>query len=564
MEILPDMESQDELASLIVFQTSPDRYRHWEFEVENRVAWLTMDVDAGSTLASGYELKSNSYDLGVDIELHDAIQRLRFEHPEVACVVIRSAKERIFCAGANIQMLGQATHSHKVNFCKFTNETRNSMEDASCSSGQTYLCAIQGACAGGGYELALACEEIIMVDDGNTSVSLPEIPLLAVLPGTGGLTRLVDKRRVRRDHADYFCTLEEGLRGVQAAEWHFVDEVAPLSSFQARVRERAEQIAASSQSVGDDRGISLSQLTPVISADTVVYENLEIAIDRERRCATFEIKGPSSPVANSIDACVTAGSLFWPLAVMRELDDAILYLRFNSDDIGTWIFKSTGDPGRVLAYDSMLERHTTHWFAREVLLHTRRVLKRIDVSSRSLIAVVEPGSCFAGSLFELVLAADQSYMLLGRFDGGETPPATVALSSLNFDRYHMVTGLSRLATRFLYDSQILDSLRAKTEDMLEAEEAWSMGIVTFIPDDIDWEEELRMLIEARAGFSPDALSGMEANLRFPGPETMESKIFARLSAWQNWIFQRPNAVGESGALVVYGTGERPKFGRRRV
>jgi len=558
------MESQDELASLIVFQTSPDRYRHWEFEVENRVAWLTMDVDAGSTLASGYELKSNSYDLGVDIELHDAIQRLRFEHPEVACVVIRSAKERIFCAGANIQMLGQATHSHKVNFCKFTNETRNSMEDASCSSGQTYLCAIQGACAGGGYELALACEEIIMVDDGNTSVSLPEIPLLAVLPGTGGLTRLVDKRRVRRDHADYFCTLEEGLRGVQAAEWHFVDEVAPLSSFQARVRERAEQIAASSQSVGDDRGISLSQLTPVISADTVVYENLEIAIDRERRCATFEIKGPSSPVANSIDACVTAGSLFWPLAVMRELDDAILYLRFNSDDIGTWIFKSTGDPGRVLAYDSMLERHTTHWFAREVLLHTRRVLKRIDVSSRSLIAVVEPGSCFAGSLFELVLAADQSYMLLGRFDGGETPPATVALSSLNFDRYHMVTGLSRLATRFLYDSQILDSLRAKTEDMLEAEEAWSMGIVTFIPDDIDWEEELRMLIEARAGFSPDALSGMEANLRFPGPETMESKIFARLSAWQNWIFQRPNAVGESGALVVYGTGERPKFGRRRV
>jgi benzoyl-CoA-dihydrodiol lyase len=559
-----DAESQAEIPTPIVFQTSPNRYRHWKLKVEHGVAWLSMNVDAGSTLADGYELKSNSYDLSVDIELNDAVQRLRFEHPEVGCVVIRSAKDRIFCAGANIQMLGQATHGHKVNFCKFTNETRNAMEDASRSSGQTYLCAIEGACAGGGYELALACEEIIMVDDGNTSVSLPEIPLLAVLPGTGGLTRLIEKRRVRRDHADYFCTLEEGLRGSRAAEWRFVDEVVPLSSFHARVRERAEQITAQSRSAGKDMGISLLQLKPIASADTIVYENLEISIDQEQRCATFEIGGPSSPVADSYDDCVAAGSLFWPLAVMRELDDAILHLRFNAPDIGTWIFKSTGDPKRVLAYDRLLEEHVTHWFAREILLHTRRVLKRLEVSSRSLIAVIEPGSCFAGSLFEFVLVADQSYMLSGHFEGEEKPPATVALSASNFDRYQMVTGLSRLATRFQHEPLVLDELRTNIEIMLEAKDAWEAGIVTFILDDIDWEGELRMLIEARARFSPDALSGMEANLRFPGPETMESKIFARLSAWQNWIFQRPNAVGENGALVMYGTGEQPKFSKRRI
>ena len=559
-----DMEPQDAPQTRIDFQTSPDHYRHWGLRIVNRVAWLSLDVNEHATLGDGYELKSNSYDLGVDIELHDAIQRLRFEHPEVGSVVIQSAKDRVFCAGANIKMLGHATHGHKVNFCKFTNETRNAMEDATGGSGQTYLCAIKGSCAGGGYELAMACDEIIMADDGASAVSLPELPLLAVLPGTGGLTRLVDKRQVRRDHADYFCTTEEGIRGPRAVAWRLVDEIVPSSSFEARVHERAGVYASRSDRPADQPGISLVPLTRHFTGARLVYEHLDLNIDRERRCVSFTLKGPPASLPETTADVVAEGAAFWPLAVMRELDDAVLHLRFNEEEIGTWIFKSTGDPERVLAADHLLEAHATHWFIREVLLFTRRVLKRIDVSARSLIAVIEPGSCFAGTLFELVLAADQSYMLLGSFEGDDAPPATVALSTLNLDHYHMVNGITRLAARFRHDHQALAALADRIGQPLQAEQACALGLVTFTPDDIDWEDELRILIEARAGFSPDALSGMEANLRFPGPETMESKIFARLSTWQNWIFQRPNAVGKQGALVVYGTGERPRFGKRRV
>lgn len=558
------MELSDTPPAGIDFQTSPDRYRHWALTVEDGVAWLTLNVDEQTTVAQGYELKSNSYDLGVDIELHDAIQRLRFEHPEVGCVVLQSGRDRVFCAGANIQMLGRATPGHKVNFCKFTNETRNAMEDASAASGQIYVCAIKGSCAGGGYELALACEEIILADDGASAVSLPELSLLAVLPGTGGLTRLVDKRQVRRDHADFFCTREEGIRGARALEWRLVDEIVPASSFDTRVRERAALHAAASDHPLGQPGVSLVPLSMRIADDQLVYDFLELNIDRAHRCAVFTFKSPHGPVPNSAAAAVGAGAAFWPLAIMRELDDAVLHLRFNEENIGTWVFKSTGDPERVLEADILMHANSEHWFIREVLLFTRRVLKRIDVSARSLIAVIEPGSCFAGTLFELVLAADQSYMLLGSFEEDEAPPAHVALSPLNMDRYHVVNGITRLQARFLHDEQALADLTHMIGQPLDAKRAAAAGLVTFTPDDIDWADELRLVIEARAGFSPDALSGMEANLRFPGPETMESKIFARLSAWQNWIFQRPNAVGEKGALVVYGTGERPDFDKRRI
>ena len=558
------MEPLDTPPAEMDFQTSPDRYRHWDLAIEDRVAWLSLNVDEHATVGDGYELKSNSYDLGVDIELHDAVQRLRFEHPEVGCVVLQSGKDRVFCAGANIKMLGRATHGHKVNFCKFTNETRNAMEDATAASGQIYICAIRGSCAGGGYELALACEEIILADDGTSAVSLPELSLLAVLPGTGGLTRLVDKRHVRRDHADYFCTIEEGIRGARAVDWRLVDEVVASSSFEAQVRQRAAVHAAVSDHPAGQPGISLSPLKRRFADDELVYEYLELNIDRERCCAVFTFKGPPAPVPDTAAAAVTAGAAFWPLAIMRELDDAVLHLRFNEEEIGTWIFKSAGDPERVLDADSLIHAHLEHWFMREVLLFTRRVLKRIDVSARSVIAVIEPDSCFAGTLFELVLAADQSYMLLGGFENNEAPPAIVALSALNLDRYHMVNGITRLAARFQHDGNALADLTDMIGEPLEADRAAALGLVTFTPDDIDWADELRLVIEARAGFSPDALSGMEANLRFPGPETMESKIFARLSAWQNWIFQRPNAVGEKGALVLYGTGERPNFEKRRV
>jgi benzoyl-CoA-dihydrodiol lyase len=548
----------------IDFHTEPTRYRHWHLRCRDGVAWLGLDVDEQATLGEGYELKLNSYDLGVDIELYDAVQRLRFEHPEVRCVVLHSLKERVFCAGANIRMLGRATHAHKVNFCKFTNETRNGIENASAESGQTWLCAIKGSCAGGGYELALACEEIIMADDGASAVSLPELPLLAVLPGTGGLTRLVDKRFVRRDRADFFCTIEEGIRGQRAVDWRLVDRITPSSRFEADVAARAAELAAASDRPRTAQGIALRPIARRFGADALHYQHLDIEIDRGNGSASFIIKGPPADLPGEIDDILEQGAGFWPLAVMRDLDDAILHLRFNEQEIGTWIFRSSGDLERVLAADALLARHADHWFVREVLLFSERVLKRLDVSARSLIAAVEPGSCFAGTLLELVLAADQGYMLHGQFEGDETPPASLAMSPLNFGRYRMVNGITRLQARFIDEPETVASLRERGPQALDAVAAEAAGLVTFIPDDIDWQDELRIAIEARAGFSPDALTGMEANLRFPGPETMESKIFARLSAWQNWIFQRPNAVGEQGALVVYGSGERPQFDKRRV
>ncbi len=551
-------------AGAIDFSTGPGRYRHWRLRFEDGIAWLGLNVNEQAIVGEGYELKLNSYDLGVDIELYDAVQRLRFEHPEVGCVVLHSLKERVFCAGANIRMLGRATHAHKVNFCKFTNETRNGIENATAESGQTYLCAIKGSCAGGGYELALACDEIILADDGASAVSLPELPLLAVLPGTGGLTRLVDKRFVRRDRADFFCTIEEGIRGQRAVDWRLVDRITPSSQFDADVAARAAELAAASDRPRTAKGVALTPIGRHFSAAGIHYDHLEVAIDRSNASATFTFKAPSRGVPGRIDEILGQGADFWPLAVMRDLDDAILHLRFNEGEIGTWIFKSSGDAERVLAADAILADHADHWFVREVLLFAERVLKRIDVSARSLIAVIEPGSCFAGTLLELVLAADQSYMLRGQFEEDDTPPASLAMSPQNFGRYRMVNGITRLEARFINEPATVAALREKGSAALDAEAAEAAGLVTFIPDDIDWEDELRIAIEARAGFSPDALSGMEANLRFPGPETMESKIFARLSAWQNWIFQRPNAVGEQGALVLYGSGERPQFNKRRV
>ncbi|MEX2481565.1 MAG: 2,3-epoxybenzoyl-CoA dihydrolase [Gammaproteobacteria bacterium] len=551
-------------AGAIDFQTAPAHYHHWALAVDGPVAWLGLAVDEQATIGEGYELKLNSYDLGVDIELHDAAQRLRFEHPEVGCVVVYSKHPRAFCAGANIKMLGRASHAHKVNFCKFTNETRNGLEDASTHSGQTWLAAVKGSCAGGGYELALACDEIILADDGSTAVSLPELPLLAVLPGTGGLTRLVDKRRVRRDRADYFCTTEEGLRGKRALDWGLVDRIVPASVFDETVAARAAELAADSDRPRQARGIEWLPLSRRFETDRIDYDNLAITLDRTLGTATFTVRGPAGDLPTDVDAVVAAGVGFWPLAVLRELDDAILHLRFNEEEIGTWVFKSAGEPAAVLAADRLLGTHAGHWFVREILLYAQRVLKRIDVSARSLVAVVEPGSCFAGTLLELVLAADQSFMLDGSFEGDERGPATIALSPLNFGPLRMVNGLTRLETRFLDDSAVQAALRDHLGTALDAAGALELGLVTFAPDDIDWDDELRILLEARAGFSPDALSGMEANLRFPGPETMESKIFARLSAWQNWIFQRPNAVGDNGALVLYGTGERPRFHKRRV
>ena len=561
------MSSSDHAATplgVIDFRTDPAHYHHWQLEIDGHVAWLGLAVNEQATIGSGYELKLNSYDLGVDIELHDAVQRLRFEHPEVGCVVVHSKNERVFCAGANIKMLGRASHGHKVNFCKFTNETRNGIEDATHNSGQFYLAAVKGSCAGGGYELALACDEIVMADDGASAVSLPELPLLAVLPGTGGLTRLVDKRHVRRDRADYFCTIEEGIRGKRAVEWDLVDAVIPSSSFDEEVRARATAHAAQSDRPGQANGVALTALARHLETDRIDYHNLSIGIDRELRTATFVFKAPAIPVPTKLEAILAEGAQFWPLAIMREVDDAILHLRFNEEEIGTWIFTSTGDAQTVLAADEVLESNADHWFIREVLLFTRRVLKRIDVSARSLIAAIEPGSCFAGTLLEFVLSADQSYMLSGQFEGDETPPAVLVLNQFNFGRYPMVTGITRIESRFQNNDAGITSLAQNIGQALEAARADALGLVTFTPDDIDWQDELRMVLEARAGFSPDALSGMEASLRFPGPETMESKIFSRLSAWQNWIFQRPNAVGENGALVLYGTGQRPQFQKRRV
>ena len=549
---------------LVDFRTEPARYKHWTLAFDGPVATLLMDVREDGGLRPGYELKLNSYDLGVDIELYDAAQRLRFEHPEVGAVVVTSGKERIFCAGANIRMLSQSTHAFKVNFCKFTNETRNALEEATAESRQAYLCAVNGPCAGGGYELALATDWIIMADDGNTAVSLPEVPLLAVLPGTGGLTRLVDKRHVRRDRADFFCTTEEGVKGQRAVEWGLVDEVVPRSRLDEAVRRRARELAARTDRPADAKGIALTPLARTLEGDRVTYGSVACAIDRPRGLAEITIVGPTVAPPADARGIHAAGAAFWPLALARELDDLILHLRTNEEQIGLWVFKTRGVAGLVEAYDRALAAHRDDWLVREIRLYLKRTWKRLDVSSRSLFALVEPGSCFVGTLLELCLAADRSYMLDGAREGDERPAAAVRLTELNFGAYPMVNGLSRLASRFLAEPARVDKLRARIGEDLSAGAAAEAGLVSFTPDDIDWHDEVRMALEARASFSPDALTGMEASLRFGGPETLESKIFARLSAWQNWIFQRPNAVGPTGALSVYGTGQRGEFDRRRV
>ncbi len=552
------------MAEPVDFRVDPARYRHWRLSFDGPIARLAMDVEESGGLRPGYELKLNSYDLGVDIELYDIVQRLRFEHPEVGAVLLTSAKERVFCAGANIRMLGQSSHAWKVNFCKFTNETRNAIEEASAESRQAWVCAINGPCAGGGYELALACDWIVMADDGNTSVALPEVPLLGVLPGTGGLTRLVDKRKVRRDRADVFATLEEGVKGRRAVEWGLVDELVPRSRLEEVARQRALEYAARSDRPRDGRGIVLTPLERTVDGDVVRYRWVTCRLDRSRGRADITVAGPAGPPPADPEGVRAEGAAFWPLALARELDDLILHLRTNEDEVGLWVFRTTGDAERVEAYDRLLERHAVHWLVREVRLYLKRVFKRLDVTSRSLFALIEPGSCFAGTLLELALAADRSYMLLGTREGDDRPPAAVRLTALNFGAYPMANGLTRLATRFLGEPGRVDDLKGRLGQDLEAEAAAEAGLVTAAPDDIDWEDEVRLALEERAAFSPDALTGMEASLRFAGPETLETKIFGRLSAWQNWIFQRPNAVGPRGALQVYGTGQRPEFDRRRA
>jgi len=546
------------------FRTEPSKYRHWRLAFDGRVATLAMDVKEDGGLRPGYELKLNSYDLGVDVELYDAIQRLRFEHPEVGAVIVTSGKERVFCAGANIRMLSQSAHGWKVNFCKFTNETRNAIEEATGESRQFYLCAVNGPCAGGGYELALATDWIVMADDGNTAVSLPEVPLLAVLPGTGGLTRLVDKRRVRRDRADFFCTVEEGIKGARAVEWGLVDEVVPRSKLDEVVKRRAAEFAARTDRPAGARGIALAPLERSIDGDRIRYGPVACAIDRARGLAEITVSGPSGPPPADTAAIREAGGAFWPLAVARELDDLILHLRTNEDEIGLWVFKTSGRADLVEAHDRVLAAHRDDWLVREIRLYLKRTFKRVEVSSRSVFALVEPGSCFVGTLLELVLAADRSYMLDGARSGDTNPPAAIRLTEMNFGAYPMVNGLTRLASRFLAEPGRTDKLRARIGEDLDSAAAAEAGLVTFTPDDIDWDDEVRIAIEERAAFSPDALTGMEASIRFGGPETLESKIFGRLSAWQNWIFQRGNAVGPKGALEVYGTGRRSEFDRRRV
>jgi benzoyl-CoA-dihydrodiol lyase len=523
-----------------------------------------MDVDEKSALFEGYDLKLNSYDLGVDIELADAIERLRFEHPGVRVLVLRSAKPRVFSAGANIRMLAGASHTHKVNFCKFTNETRNGIEDLSENSGIKSICAINGTAAGGGYELALATDYIMLIDDGAAAVSLPELPLLAVLPGTGGLTRVSDKRRVRRDHADVFCTTEEGVKGKRAVEWRLVDVVVPGSKFDEAIAARADEFAAQSSRAASGTGIKLTPLARKFTDDGIEYGTVAVQFDRAARIATILVRAPDAPPPASAEAMVAQGAEFWPLKLARELDDAILHIRLNEIDIAAIVFKSSGDPGNVLAYDRFLDANQQHWLARETRLLWKRVLKRVDMTSRSLVTLIEPGSCFAGTLAELPLASDRSYMLIGGGDRDNKPPARIALADANFGPFPMANGLTRLDSRFLAAPGEVERVKAERGKMIDAETAQRLGLVTFALDDIDWDDEVRVFLEERASFSPDALTGMEANLRFAGGETVATKIFGRLSAWQNWIFSRPNAVGENGALKRYGTGVRARFDRERI
>jgi benzoyl-CoA-dihydrodiol lyase len=550
----------------VEFRVSPDHYRHWRVSYDGPVATLAMDVDEQGGLVPGYELKLNSYDLGVDIELYDVVQRLRFEHPEVRTVVITSAKPKIFCAGANIRMLAASAHGWKVNFCKFTNETRNGIEDATAHSGQTYLAAVNGTASGGGYELALACEHIMLVDDRSSAVSLPELPLLGVLPGTGGLTRVADKRHVRRDLADYFSTRPEGVGGKKAVQWRLVDEAVPRPRWEQAVAERAAELSARSGRPAEAEGVPLTPLAKTRDDDAISYQHVSARLRRDTGSADITVRGPRDDAPADIAEATRQGAGFWPLAVTRELDDLILDLRTNEPELGTWVFRTEGDAARVLAYDDLLLSSKDDWFANEVRHYLKRTLRRLDVTSRSLLAVIEPGSCFAGSLLELALAADRSFQLAGVFEDTDpdADPAAVTLGDINFGPLTMSNGLTRLQTRFWGDEAGADAAGKRRGAALEAEDAADLGLITFAPDDIDWDEEIRIAIEERASFSPDALTGLEANYRFAGPETMETKIFGRLSAWQNWIFNRPNASGPDGALRRFGTGQRAAFDRKRV
>jgi benzoyl-CoA-dihydrodiol lyase len=551
----------------VSFDAHPDSYRHWKLRVDGEIAWLVLDVDEAGGLVPGYDLKLNSYDLGVDIELYDATQRLRFEYPGVRSVIVTSGKDKVFCAGANIRMLAASAHEWKVNFCKFTNETRNGMEDATLYSGQTYLAAVNGACAGGGYELALACDKILLVDDNSSAVSLPEVSLLGVLPGTGGLTRVVDKRRVRKDLADVFATRSDGVRGRTAVEWKLVDEVVPPRQFEEVVRQRAQEAARSSTRPPDTPGVRLTPLRREVSADGVRYEYVTAMFDPARSLVTITVRVPGQPAPAGIGGVHEQGAAFWPLAVTRELDDLILRLRTNEPTLGTWVITTEGDAETALGYERLLLEHRgSDWLANEILHYYKRTLKRLDVTSRSLIALIEPGSCFAGMLFELALACDRQYMLDGPpvDDPDSDARASIQLSEANAGLFPMGNDLSRLASRFYGEDEHLEWLRREAGRPLTPGEAAELGLVTDALDDIDWSDEIRIVLEARASLSPDALTGMEANHRFVGPETVESKIFARLSAWQNWIFNRPNASGPEGALRRYGTGQKAVFNRKRV
>ena len=544
------------------YQTDPSRYRHWKLKFEGPVATLAADFDEDGGLRPGYKLKLNSYDLGVDIELNDAINRIRFEHPEVRTVVLTSMKNKVFCSGANIFMLGVSSHAWKVNFCKFTNETRNGLEDSSKHSGLKFLAAVNGACAGGGYEVALACDEILLIDDRSSAVSLPEVPLLGVLPGTGGLTRVTDKRHVRHDLADLFCTSVEGVRGQRAKEWRLVDDIAKPAQFAAKVQERALKLAEQSDRPTQAKGVALTPIQRSIEPDALRYGNLTVEIDRDKRVATFTVKAPTAPVQADVAGIEAAGAAWYPLALARELDDAILSMRTNELDIGVWVLKTEGDAKAVLAMDAVLLEHKNHWFVRETIGLLRRAFARLDVSSRSLFALVEPGSAFAGTFLEFALACDRIYHLALPDDEAKAPK--IVVGDANFGLYPMVTGESRLGRRFYNEEPALEAVRAVAGKALDADAAFAVGLATSNPDDIDWDDEVRIAIEERVSMSPDALTGMEANLRFNGKETMFTRIFGRLTAWQNWIFQRPNAVGEKGALKVYGKGEKAAFDWNRV
>ena len=550
------------VAALVDYRIDPSRYRHWSLAFDGQVATLSLDIDEDAGVRPGYKLKLNSYDLGVDIELNDAVNRIRFEHPEVRSVVVTSLKDRIFCSGANIFMLGVSPHAWKVNFCKFTNETRNGLEDSSAHSGLKFIAAVNGACAGGGYELALACDEIILVDDRSSAVSLPEVPLLGVLPGTGGLTRVTDKRHVRHDLADVFCTTTEGVRGARAKEWRLVDEIAKPAVFAQKVAERAAALAELSDRPADAKGIALTRIERTVEADAMHYSHVEIAIDRAKRMATFTVKAPQGRQPETVEAIVAAGASWWPLAVARELDDAILSMRTNELEIGTWVLKTSGNVAAVLASDTVSMKHKDHWFVRETIGFMRRTLSRLDVSSRTLFALIEEGSCFAGTLLELALACDRIYML-ALPDAPERAP-TIRVNEMNFGIYPMATDQSRLGRRFYDEEPALEAVRVRAGEALDADAAMTIGLVTSAPDDIDWADEIRIALEERAAMSPDALTGMEANLRFNGKETMFTRVFGRLTAWQNWIFIRPNAVGEKGALKLYGKGEKAQFDWNRV